>query len=566
MASRQRVHTTTTTTPSPTVGRAEPRRHVLVPRLFATWVLVALVCACCRGRSDGALHRRAPALRGGHPFGAVGAREGQTGPDTGVRSKCIMGAGASGMSTAAFLKDLGYDVLVLEQTAEGATPGTEAIGGACNTYHFTNSQTGLPQVVDPGVIVFPNTTLAKQSGCSTWTISTPKFIERFAGPDTLAVEPFGGVSAIYVGDLQHGAFFGPIVPSPPDPAQFSRLVEFITTRYPWADVADFPNPIPRELTQSFTQWLDEFNFTDMEASYFNGHLYYSGFGPNDNLTALYAIMDTSCTDLLFETNPASWMFLPGGCIQIYNGIRKYIGAENVLTGVRITDARRPPPASHGAPVTLTGTRNGAPFSVRCRDLILAFAPTLEAVQFMHPDPVEEALYAHVFARAYWAGVANLSGPLVSDTEGTWEFSNIDVFDGPLSQPPPPFLTGFDFVVRTDGPTPFQGFAFDVPSETEILDVTLQQLARAVNMTPIPPGADETAFTDVSLLQLVPHQYNPHFDASALVQPISPYAALDALQGYRCVHPCLYVCVCMRAPHPALVPPCQYFFPHRPPPP
>ena len=46
------------------------------------------------------------------------------------RDVCIVGGGASGLASAVFLKDRGYDVLVLEVASN--------VGGHCNTYRYND--------------------------------------------------------------------------------------------------------------------------------------------------------------------------------------------------------------------------------------------------------------------------------------------------------------------------------------------------------------------------------------------------------------------------------------------
>src|SRR6516162_3347308 len=62
---------------------------------------------------------------------------------SGVHDVCVIGAGASGMSAAAFLKDEGADVVVIESQSD--------IGGYCNTVQFAPPAPGAPAWIDIGV-------------------------------------------------------------------------------------------------------------------------------------------------------------------------------------------------------------------------------------------------------------------------------------------------------------------------------------------------------------------------------------------------------------------------------
>lgn len=71
----------------------------------------------------------------------------------GAKDVCILGASASGMSSAVFLKDNGYSVVVIESQP--------VIGGHCNTVSFNVG--GQSIAFDVGVQVFPDTDAISQA-------------------------------------------------------------------------------------------------------------------------------------------------------------------------------------------------------------------------------------------------------------------------------------------------------------------------------------------------------------------------------------------------------------------
>jgi len=479
---------------------------------FATWVativlLIAVATGAAVPWASTKAHRSAVSSASIGPDGRINRFD-----------KCVVGANAAGMYAATLFKDKGYDrVLVLESAPE--------IGGLCHSYGFFDEQSGTEKVLDSAEIIYADTSAANALGCGPFVINTTALIERFAGPNSIAAPPFGTPKNSSIADFAHGIFYGPAPPpAPPTPAFIEAYVRFTTllsTKYPWLDTLDIPDAIPPELLVPFGLWVIENNFTALY-SLFTAFIFDIAYGPFNDTLAFYALMNMGCSVM-----NSPYLYLPGGCIQIYDGMRSYIGAENVRTSAHIELALRPPAGATGAPVVLIGTQgpDATPFVELCDDLVLGIIPTAKDVAFMRPDPLEQALYEHLFWKPYYNGVFNASGPVQNADPGMpWDIINADLGNF-LDLPTSPCLYGVDQYIRTNGPTVYQGCA---PEE-----ITVEQMHQIIDaqLAGIPPDA----LTGKQQIASYLNRVDPYFDMAALTGSPNPYVTLRHLQGYRHVY-------------------------------
>lgn len=425
-----------------------------------------------------------------------------------IRDVCIQGSSASGMSAAVFLKDKGYDVLVIEKEPE--------IGGHCNTYFFTPPAPGLPNWIDIGVQVYDNTTYLNEIGFGQWNLDTAAFAQRFA-PGLLNPVDFTKPLPVFEADIRHNISYGQVneTPGPAFYTAFAKLFQ-IGLQYPWLNNADYPDPIPSELLVPFSDFIISNDLEPLNELVFRELL--GGLGDFQNLTTLYALPIVSPASLLFITTPNVTFSILGGCIQIYNGIRNYLGPQNVLTNTLVTLALRSP--THSNIPTILFLDNGTNIWIeRCRKLIVAFPPILEDLLYLLPTPAEIDVFKYAQPRYYYVAEANVTGPMPD--VGSYVFNNIDLTQ-PFNDSVRPALLGIQRGL------PYGPSATGMDSNTYLTDkqayqILSQQLA----------GVPNSLATTKSIINFRSHnRYQPHFVNSSLTQSPNPYTRLEALQGQQ----------------------------------
>jgi hypothetical protein len=432
---------------------------------------------------------------------------------------CILGSGASGMSTAAFLKDNGYDVIVLEKE--------NTIGGHCNTIYFS-APDNTTAWIDIGVQLFYNTTSSNLAGLGPYLVNSVDFVQRFAGP--YSVIPVNFVSEPgppnYAANFETGQSFGYQPPTPPSPeyvAAFQRLVEIGYT-YPWLELADFPDPLPPELLVPFSEYVVT-NQLEPLADMLHELLYDGGLGPWSNLTTLYALLNLAPSIMRLLSTPGTGFVVNGGCAKIYDGIRTYLGEANVLTNAQTIVAVRPTQENH--PVILTGqiessTNKLQPFVYACQKLVVAFPPTSSALGFMLLDQTESGLFSLVQTRPYFTGAVQVEGGL--DHVGAFSLTNVD----PTQTYDLPFLPSITSVSRDLPFGPAQ-----IPSVGNSTELSFQAMSQAVqSQLGNIANANSPLFSSYSMITFLAHVFQPHFPVGALAESPTPYTMLEQLQGHR----------------------------------
>lgn len=422
---------------------------------------------------------------------------------------CILGAGASGMSAAAFLKQNGYSVVVLENS--------DVIGGHCNTYRFKYN--GQDYWVDPGVQYFPNTTSANEAGYGPWTINSVEFVQRFAGLNSvIAVNLFNSTAPTYAADFANGISYGQQIPQPPTP-EFLEALErlmIILSEYPWLDLANFPDPIPSKLLVTFSEFITTNQLQPLVSSIFNPALFGGGLGDYDKLTALYAIQNLAPTILrVFIASQASFE-IRNGCLSVYEGIRDYLGTNNVLVNAHVISTIRP----HDGTIILNGYINKplSTFNYECGKLIVSFPQVLSRMLFLQLDTTEINIFRNVQQRYFFDAVVDVQGPITVDQ--SYDLGNVNlntVYDTP-------FLPAITSMVRNlpFGPSQLTSYSNTYISNNEMLQIVNHQL----NNVP------HSLIHESNVIAFNHHIFQPHFSVSSLSTSPTPYTKLENLQGYR----------------------------------
>lgn len=429
-----------------------------------------------------------------------------------IYDQCILGAGASGMSAAVFLKDKGYDVLVLESAND--------IGGHCDTRYFTPPAPGLPNWIELGVDVYGNTSKANASGYGQWTLDSGAFAQRFTNSTLFPIDFLHSINPNYGADFAHNISLGLIPPAPPTPPFLEAFATLfgIVTKYGWLDTATFPDPIPPELLGNFSDYIVANNLQPLIPSVFEVLLNIGGMGNYSDLTTLYALQGLHRMTLSLFTTPGAGFGVTKGCITIYDGMANYLGTQNVITNAQTLLAIRPP-AHIDVPVKLLVNINNRYNLIQCRDIMIAFPEFLPNLDFLQLTSEEINVFKDVRVRDYFGSEVNVSGPISNLTTG-FTLLNIDLFT-PDHYPPLPATTS----LRRDLPYgPAAAYSVsNVPiTDADMIAVIDQQLAS------IPPSL----LTNVTLTELDRHVFQPYFTVDALAQSPTPYTNIASLQGHR----------------------------------
>jgi len=423
---------------------------------------------------------------------------------------CILGAGASGMHTAWMLKDKGRDVLLFEKTNE--------IGGACDTRKFKYPN-GTDGFVDPGVVVFPNTTLADALGYGPWGYSMEDIVKRFAGADAPVPSPFTNESD-YLANLETGEDYGNFTPNigPEFFAAVFSLLTIMATEYRWMDTfVNVPPTIPAELLLPFDQWLELRGLTPL-AALFNITLFYGGFGEFSSLNAITALVQVgTLTDTMYQLNNG-WFSTKRGCMGIYDGIADYLGRDKILLNANVVQVLR----NGNGPIRVHYKlgNDHATHVQKCNKLVVAFPPTLDNLQAFTLSQAEANLFGGVYLHQLTVALANISGPL-NDHLQAWALQNTD----PTRPFGHPVLPAVCMIYRytPGGPAIYNGIGLNPP----ISQSQLEAIMRA-DAAMLPP----TLITQTNYTEFFPHNYAPTFPTAKLAETPNPFLQLDALQGQQ----------------------------------
>lgn len=432
------------------------------------------------------------------------------------RDVCILGSGASGMSAAAFLKDIGKTVLVLENTNN--------VGGYCNTEYFPlppGVPPGSPNWIDIGVGIFPNSTAANASGFGSWSLDTVAFATRFgSGYSDGFVIPF--LTTDFGGEpervnLLTGQDLGPRpAPTPEYDAAFAQFFETVA-QYPFLNEGDWPDPLPAELLVSFDQWVANNNFSILNQGLFLDLGIIGGTVDTSTTLAMYVLADMapSVISFLFENYTVFEMY--NGCDTIYQGIRNYIGSNNVWVNATTLTAIR---IEGNVPVTLIVKVNNTQKVVECGDLIVAYPQLLADIAYLILDPQEIAIFQNVKSYYYYGASFDFSGPYAEEG-ATFDLNNYNP-NNANGYPTFPAITSLsrDFPYGPGGlfasaAVPITGAAMEAVISTQLR------------------GLPVDLITNATLDQFANHEkFLPHFSYADVSSSPNVYTRLKTLQGHR----------------------------------
>lgn len=426
---------------------------------------------------------------------------------------CILGSGAAGMSSAAFLKDKGYNVVVLENQ--------NRIGGYCQTEYFPlplGIPPGSPNWIDLGVTIFDNSTTANASGNGNWSLDTAGFAQRFAaGYSNGQAIPIGlsGFGAVYNASFNLGINYGlrNTTSSPEYQAAFMRYYNFVK-QYPWLNNAEWPDPIPHELLIPFSQFIVENDFELLAEGLFRDTLVAGGILDYSQTTTLYAIGTITANILGLYLEPYSLFTMYNGCSTIYAGIQNYLGAGAVVTNAQVINAER-----NNRGVVLTARLNDTVNQIyNCHKLIVAYPQILPAISMLNLDATEFGIFKNAQNFYYYSSEVSVEGPLSFGVSFTIMNVNENNQYGYPSYP------GTIMCARD---LPY-GPAYAFCGSVNPIDQNLMYNIMQAQLDNIPASL----LTNVTITLQVPHNvYLAHFTTDVLLERPNIYTRLANLQGH-----------------------------------
>lgn len=468
------------------------------------------------------------------------------------RDVCVLGGGASGMATAVFLKDRGYNPIVLEAQSR--------VGGHCNTLRTPGRGVGY---VDSGVLFLINSTYANATegrGKGRWALGSIEFASRFLGPQAIVPVDFtsgANSGTSYVLDLSKGGFQAPA--QSPDQAQeqqralTANIIDMYTYMTPYADwlvAGEFPEEIPAELLRPFLQLVAERNWWVFVTSVGFNLLQGSGFAPLEKLTVLEALTAINPVVLDMFTRPGAAFGIGGGCQNLYDAMSAYIGAENIVVNANVRSVLRPRVPSARTPIVVQGfieanrngearvptdlgdstgrsTRPAQPFNYRCQQVVVAFYPLLQNLGAMQLSDEETELFEQLAAHYYLSMVLNFTAGSLASEPGLFTIFNYNLTNLPTLQPALPSLSIVSRIypgvggltgawANADGPLPIG----------ELLEAVRRDL-RVLEGTGILGNATIATYDY--------HYYAPFWTGAAVSSSPNAFSRFRALQGKRGTH-------------------------------
>lgn len=432
------------------------------------------------------------------------------GDDVGSYDVCVIGGGGSGAASAVFLKDLGYNVKVIEKTS--------ALGGHCNTIDFT-APNGQSLWLDIGVQFYVNTTNANLNGFGTWALDTVGFISRFV-PASLQLGMSAGItSASYGADFLTGAILNTAFNVTEFEIAFNTLFGFVV-QFPWINTGERPDPLPAVFLEPFSKFIADNHLEVLVDPLINGFTFAAGVGSLEGMSTLQGLWYQSAVNLLIATGGQnSAVSFIGGCQVLYDGIASHLGESAVTYNAEIKSVRRSshPSVIKGKFAAANGRRTK--FQYNCDNIVVSVYPLLQnLVPWFDLTEKEASLFSNMIAQGYLAmGVSFTDGPLVANQSfGIANFDPTRLYNLPALPNLSLFQRDFTF-----GPAAAWVNAETTCTTTEeMLEVARTQFE----------GINSQLLTNVEISAYNYHQYGPHWTTSSEATSPSPNTRLIHLQG------------------------------------
>ena len=430
---------------------------------------------------------------------------------------CIIGAGPSGLSAAAFAKDRGASVLVIEKQA--------VFGGNSNTEFFIPPAPGLPNWIDIGTTAFPDTKKLNEIFGETWTIDSAAIANRFAafGIFYLDLTNPANATPTYGANFLTGQNYGQFLPSPEQQGEIAAALQRllgIFAKYPFIEQSQWPSPMPAELLEPFSNIIQSYQLEPLIYPLFVQILNGGAVFNYSTELALYSLARLKPALIYILTVPNIGFSVVEGSIQMYNGMVNYVGSENVLLNSQVINAIR----TDDKPIVLDiKTQNGQTTTyktVECKNLLVAFPETLKSIQFLNPDGEEKKAFEDFYYTYDYTFEVNVNGPIADSGQG-FTLLNVDM-STPFDLQSPPNLAyiqrGLPF-----GPAQTPLLSSIALSDAQVRQIFQQQVQ----------NISTDLLTNVSIVTYNAHdQYYPQLTKKNLASQKNAYKRIANLQGHR----------------------------------
>jgi hypothetical protein len=293
------------------------------------------------------------------------------------------------MGAAVFLKDRGYDVLVLEKE--------EQVGGNCDTHYFNAPVPGTPNWLDYGVRVYFDNKALDENGIGEFVFNMRHYVERFVGASNIQDVVIQNLIN-YVADFSNGvnASSSPI-PGIHTEEQANALIRLliILKRYSFIEDGNYPDHIPQELSVPFSQFVAENQLESLYPIYFRAITNYNSRS-FDEMPAINALFYVSTYNIYLIAGGKIGFTVNGGCQTLYGKIAEHLGRKQLKTNVQITGIKRSNYQNRQDElIKIEYTSNIEERVVKCRNLVMAIPPYLDNLKFMDLSVRERNLFSQI---------------------------------------------------------------------------------------------------------------------------------------------------------------------------
>jgi len=297
------------------------------------------------------------------------------------RDVCVIGGGASGTYTAVAVKDAGRSVVVLERQ--------QRLGGHCETY--VDPATGIP--TDIGVVVLHNL-----------PVVTNYFARLGAPLIALPPDAFAGTNVNF--DFRTGqqqTFSEPTAAETGAALQtyYGYLQQLKATYFDLDSSFDLPNPVPRDLTMKFRDFVTKYGLGALVRTAFQ---FGQGAGDMLDMPAAYILK-------LFSSQVVSSIFgigggfvaCPTGNSTLYENATALLG-DDVVLGSDVLHVER----NKNGVIVQVDTPQGR-YIVKAKKLVFTAPPTPDNLCSFDLDCVEESIVRRFDKNFYYTGLLKLEG-------------------------------------------------------------------------------------------------------------------------------------------------------------
>ncbi|KAL4778173.1 hypothetical protein BJX76DRAFT_362985 [Aspergillus varians] len=279
----------------------------------------------------------------------------------------------------------------------------------------------------------------------------------------------------------------------------------------------YPNGVPDDLTVSTSEWFGKGGYPILEARFIQ-LLTAWGYGNANDVPALYTL--SIFTPASLATSPSTV-----DLHEVFERYSRQLTRSEIYLGTEIESIDRSGDSVnvHYSSDSKAQHPHGNPSLQRCSDVIIAFPPTINSLQYagLELSPAESTVFSAVETSNYFAIAVRLDIPRMSSFNVASVSPNIsaDIAGEPV------FVQN---MYNNSDVAVTYSLALHSQSTDQVTDISLQSLSR-INRDPREAGFNPTPVreSDITALRHYPAHY-PHFNATALQE--GWYERFSNIQG------------------------------------